>query len=317
VILDRRSFLRAAVSAGLLLSGCALHHQAIRVVATEPAPDVMAEFWKEPEDPAGRDLFWGPWGEEHAPRAEGRFEFRSRKSTGYSRGFDVKDEKGIKWSAKVGDEAQSEVVASRLMWAIGYHQPPVYYVPHWTLSGETGWAGPREPARFRAHLKELDDEGDWDWHHSPFTGTQPWRGALVMMLLLNNSDLKPSQNTLYRLKEPRAGVGRWYVVRDLGLSLGESGAIYPKRNDIDQFEKEPFIVKQEGQRLQFGYSGRWKELFKGLTPADIRWTCERLNRLSPHQWEEAFRAGGYPPELAARFIRRFQQKVEQGLALQG
>jgi hypothetical protein len=307
----------AAACVGLLLSGCTIRHQKIHPVATEPGPEAMAEFWKEPDDLATRDLFWGPWGEEHAPTASGRFEFRSRKSTGFSRGFDVEDEKGVKWSAKVGDEAQSEVVASRLMWAMGYHQPPVYYLPHWTLSGQTGWAGPQGPARFRAHLKALDDEGDWDWHRAPFTGTQPWRGALVMMLLLNNSDLKPSQNNVYELKEPRQGVRRWYVVRDLGLSLGESGARFPKRNDIDKFEQEPFIVKQEGGRLHFGYSGRWKELFTDLTPADIRWTCERLNRLSPRQWEDAFRAAGYAPDVAARFIRRFQQKIEQGLALQG
>lgn len=277
----------------------------------------MAEFWQEPDDLASRDLFWGPWGEKHAPRAEGRFAFRSRKSTGFSRGFEVEDERGVKWSAKVGDEAQSEVVASRLMWAMGYHQPPVYYVEHWTLSGKTGWAGPQAPARFRSKTKDLEEKGDWDWHHAPFTGTQPWRGALVMMLLLNNSDLKPSQNDLYELKERRDGVARWYVVRDLGLSLGETGALYPKRNDIAKFEKEPFVVKQEGQRLYFGYSGRWKELFEGLTPADVRWTCERLGRLSPRQWEDAFRAGGYTPELAARFIRRFHEKIEQGLALQG
>lgn len=313
----RRSFLRAAVSAAFVLSGCTIRHQPIRPPAAPPSAAVLAEFWQEPDDLAGRDLFWGPWGEKHAPKADGRFDFLSRKSTGFSRGFEVEDERGVKWSAKVGDEAQSEVVASRLMWAMGYHQPPVYYVEHWTLSGQTGWAGPQDAARFRSKVKELEERGDWDWHNAPFTGTQPWRGALVMMLLLNNCDLKPSQNNLFELKEPRDGVSRWYVVRDLGLSLGETGTMYPKRNDIAKFEKEPFIVKQEGQRLHFGYSGRWQELFKDLTPADIRWTCERLNRLSPRQWEDAFRAGGYTPELAARFIRRFHEKIEQGLALQG
>src|SRR6185503_4018045 len=183
----------------------------------KPNADVMAEFWKEPEDLASRDLFWGVGGRELAPDPESRFEFRGRKGTGFSRGFDVEDAKGTKWSAKVGDEAQSEVVSSRLMWALGYHQPPVYYLPHWTLSGDTGWAGPQEAARFRPEVKHLKAEGDWDWHQCPFTDSQPWRGALVMMALINNSDLKPTQNTVYVLPEPREGARKWYVVRDLGL----------------------------------------------------------------------------------------------------
>ena len=32
------------------------------------------------------------------------------------------------WSLKLGPEAQSEVVASRLLWAIGFHQPPTYWL---------------------------------------------------------------------------------------------------------------------------------------------------------------------------------------------
>ena len=301
-----------------LLAGpaCTIRHTPIHPPAGgEPSAEVMAEFWREPDDLATRDLFWGAGGEEHVPKAEGRFTFVSRKSTGFSPGFEVTDENGIKWSAKLGDEAQSEVTASRLMWAMGYHQPPAYYVPQWTVSGDTGWAGPQGPARFRPHLKELDDKGPWSWHECPFTGSQPWRGALVMMALFNNSDLKPDQNAIYELPEPREGARRWYVVKDLGQSMGASGRMYPKRNDIEQFEKEPFVVRNENGTLRFGYKGRWQELIKSLKPADVRWTCERLNRLSAHQWEEAFRAGGYAPELAQRFIHRFHEKIEQGLAL--
>jgi hypothetical protein len=37
--------------------------------------------------------------------------------------------------------------------------------------------------------------------------------------------------------------------------------------------------------------------------------------LTDQQWQDAFRAGGYAPELANRFIRRFKQKIDEGLAL--
>jgi hypothetical protein len=276
----------------------------------------MAEFWVD-VDPASRDLFWGPGGREHAPDPEGRWQFVARDSSGFSKGFDLKDERGTEWSAKVGDEAQSEVVASRLMWAIGYHQPPAYYLPRWTLHGDTGWAGPQGPARFRPSLSWMKRDGEWSWHENPFTGTRPWRGALVMMALINNSDLKPSQNTVYELDPPREAARRWYVVRDLGLALGETGTLWPKRNDIEEFEKQGFVLGVENGRVRFDYSGRWKELFRDLTPADVKWTCQRLDRLTPRQWEDVFRTTGYSPELAARFIRRFRQKIDQGLALPG
>jgi hypothetical protein len=298
------------------LAGCTLLSPSIHPTQPgPPSPEQMAQFWVEPDDLGARDLFWGPGGREQAPRAEGRWEFVSRKSTGYSRGFKARDENGIVWSIKVGDEAQSEVVSSRLMWALGYHQVPVYYVRAWTLSGPA-WAGPKEPGRFRPAPPDLKELGDWSWHQNIFVGTPAWRGALVMMAMLNNCDLKPSQNALYELPAPREGTNRWYVVQDLGLSLGGTKGFYPRRNDIATFERTGFILGVDGNRVRFDYSGLlWKELFRGLTPEDVRWTCSRLARLSDRQWEDAFRAAAYEPSVAARYIRRFHQKIEQGLRL--
>ena len=297
--------------------GCSA--KAIRPAEPPPSPDKMAEFWVEPADLAARDLYWGPGGKENAPPADEKWQFleRDNKTLGFSPGFDVKDSRGITWSVKQGPEAQSEVVASRLLWALGYHQPPTYYVRQWTMHGER-WAGPKDAARFRPNLPWMDRAGDWSWHESPFTGTQPWRGALVMMVLLGNSDLKPSQNTVYELAEPREGARRWYVMRDVGQAFGETGMIWPKRNDIDKWEKEPFIVGlREDGTVRFHYSGLWKELFRNLRPEDVRWTAERLARVSDRQLEDAFRAAEYDPELAQRFIRRLKQKIAEGLALKG
>ena len=39
-------------------------------------------------------------------------------------GYDVRDTNGMVWSVKLGPEAQPEVVASHLLWSIGFHQPP-------------------------------------------------------------------------------------------------------------------------------------------------------------------------------------------------
>ena len=47
----------------------------------------------------------------------------------------MRDDTGLEWSVKLGPEAQSEVVSSRILWAIGFHQPPTYYVERWSLTG--------------------------------------------------------------------------------------------------------------------------------------------------------------------------------------
>ena len=312
-----RAAVTVLISGVLLASACG--GKTIRPVAVPPTPEEMAQFWVEPADLASRDLFWGPGGKENAPPPDEKWQFEERdnKALGFSPGFDVKDSRGIEWSVKQGPEAQSEIVASRLFWALGYHQPPTYYVRQWTMHGEK-WAGPKDAARFRPNLPWMKRGGDWSWHEGPFTGTQPWRGALVMMALLGNSDLKPSQNTIYELREPREGAKRWYVMRDVGQALGETGMIWPKRNDIDKWEKEAFIegVREDGT-VRFNYSGLWKELFRDLRPEDVRWTAERLARISDRQLEDAFRAAEYEPELAQRFIRRLKQKIAEGLALKG
>ena len=42
--------------------------------------------------------------------------------------FDVRDAHGVEWSVKLGPEAQSAVVTSRILWALGFHPPPTYYL---------------------------------------------------------------------------------------------------------------------------------------------------------------------------------------------
>ena len=67
--------------------------------------------------------------------------------------------------------------------------------------------------------------------------------------------------------------------------------------------------------VQFDWRGRHGVLLEHITPEDVEWICSRLQALTDAQWQDAFRAGGYAPELADRFISRFKQKIAEGLAL--
>jgi hypothetical protein len=277
-------------------------------------PDQMAELWVEPDDVAARDLFHGPGGPELQPREGSTFAFDELDTTGFSRGYDVEDEEGREWSVKLGPEAQSEVVASRLLWAVGYHQPPTYLVRRWSLAGGPA-PGPQPPGRFRPDVRGARNTGDWSWHQNPFVGTRPFDGLIALNLLINNWDLKESNNKIYEVDSGGERTRR-YVVRDLGGAFGKSRWFpYGTRNDVEDFESQQYVLGVDDGRVRFDYHGRHRELLDGLTPQDVVWACERIARLTDRQLDDAFRAGGYDPATRARFIRKLKAKVAQGLAL--
>ena len=234
-----------------------------------------------------------------------------------SPGFGVTDEHGTEWSVKQGREAKVEVVMSRVLSAVGYHQPPVYYLPQWTISGGPA-PGVQTEARFRPKHTVLKDDGEWSWQQNPFIGTRPYNGLRVLMMLLNESDLKNSNNTLYEVKktaDAHTDARHWYVVRDIGTALGETGRIEPQRNDPNMFEQTKFINRVKDGHVQFNYHGRHQELADDITPADVRWMCDLLAQLRIEQWRDAFRAGGYDAATAERFIVRIREKIAEGHAL--
>lgn len=284
-------------------------------LATPPTAAQMAELWIEPE--RNRDLFWGVGGKRLAPDPNARYTVIEIKRTGYSRGYTVTSPGDREWSAKFPPEASTEVIASRMFWGAGYHQPPIYYLPEWHAESAPS-PNPQLPARFREKspdLHGLDSDASWSYYENPFVGTRQMNGMLVLHAMLGNSDLKDAQNALYTLEKPFDGASRWYVARDLGQTFGRTGALDPPRGDVVVFEETPFIRGVANGKVHFEYQGRHKELFENITPADVGWICDRLAALSDQQLTDAFRAGGYPKSLADRFIRRLKQKIAEGRAL--
>jgi hypothetical protein len=280
-----------------------------------PTSAQIAELWVDPG--RNRDLFWGVGGRALAPDPAARYTVIEMKRGGFSRGYTVKDPDGREWSTKFPPEAGTEVAASRILWGIGYHQPPVYYLPEWQASKATS-PNPQLPARFRERAPALHglESGDtWSYYENPFVGTRQLNGLLTVHAMLGNSDLKDLQNAVYTLTTPVEGVKRWYVARDLGQTFGRTGAIDPPRGDPDVFDETRFILGVEGGYVRFDYHGRHRVLFERISPADVRWVCQRLAALSDQQLQDAFRAAGYPKAVADRFIRRLEQKIAEGLQL--
>jgi hypothetical protein len=296
-------------TAGLVIA-CLSVIRSTLVAAPDPAP--IAELWVQPE--RDRDLYWGVGGKRLAPDPKMRYTVIEIKRGGFSRGYTVKDEKNREWSTKFPPEAAPEVAASRIIWGVGYHQPPVYYLAEWQAHKATS-PNPQLPARFRERtpdLHGLDADGIWSYSRNPFVGTRQLNGLLTIQAMLGNSDLKDTQNATYTLKEPFEGARRWYVARDLGQSFGRTGVLDPPRGDVEVFEQTPFIKGVVDGAVHFEYHGRHRVLFDRISPADVRWICDRLAQLTDQQLRDAFRAAGYPQVTADRFVRRLQQKIAEG-----
>jgi hypothetical protein len=300
----------------------ALALSAVSCSIKEPAavqPVRMAQLWEEPTDLAQRDLFLGVGGSKNAPDPNEMYEFKEQKAVGTQPGYDVKDSKGREWSVKLGAEARPEVAVSRLLWAIGYHQPSVYYLPRWTMVRD-GKKIIQTAARFR--LDDTKNLGEWSWRKNPFLHTRQLAGLFVYQVMVNNWDVKSQQNALYRLKDDddKKNPREQYMVKDLGASLGRTAwPVGGTKADPSGFEEEPFIDRVEGNRVHFAYQGAWLEpqLVRSITPSDVRWTAELLSRLTPKQWSDAFRAAGFGEAEANRYIGRLKQKITEGLTIDG
>ncbi len=318
-----RNFYAAILVTVAAVTACAPR---ARVANTTPAPaEKLAELWQLPQDIATRDLFHGAGGAGMVP-VGGMYTWVSTDTTGYSPGYDVRDQEGRTWAVKLGVEAQSEVVASRVLWAIGYHQPATYYVSNWQLSGGPG--GQQQGARFRLEADDAEVAGDWSWADNDFIGTQPYNGLIVANILLNSWDWKTSNNKIYRVKSGTSPPQR-YVVRDLGASLGKTSPsrllwILPisvrgfgqgTRNNVDDFESQGFITRVDENKVEFDFNTIYGSIVDLVRPADVRWTAQLLNRVSDAQWEDAFRAADYSPDVRARFIKKIKAKIAAGLAV--
>jgi hypothetical protein len=297
---------------GLVGIACSPVHSTVH---DPPSREQIAELWRQPEP--GRDLFWGVGGQALAPDPAARYRVIEIKRSGFSRGYTTIGPHDREWSVKFPPEAPTEVAASRIVWGVGYHQPPIYYLAAWNADRAPS-PNPQLPARFREKspdLHGLDGKGPWSYYQNPFVGTRELNGLLVLMAMLGNSDLKDQQNVVYTLKEPFEGTKTWYVPRDLGQTFGRTGVLDAPRGDPAVFEQTPFIKGIVQGKVQFDYRGRHKILFETITPADVRWICTQLRQLTTDQWRDAFRSAGFPEPIGDRFIRRMKQKIDEGLAL--
>jgi hypothetical protein len=263
-------------------------------------------LWTAPEDIEQRNLLLGAGGEEMKPDIS-RVTFIEQKSGGYSTKYRVKDAQGNEWVAKIGKEAQTDTAANRLLWALGYETEIAYLIPHLKIEGK----GEFDNVRLEARPANVKRRGNWMWENNPFQNTPEFRGLKILMVMLNNWDMKDDNNEILTMRGDTTGEGELrYIISDLGATFGKTGGVLSRsRNDIPDYVKAEFIKKVNGDKIDFHYSGKNQKLFEGLTVADAQWLNNLLKRLSDDQIKDAFRAANYSAEDVDLLAGAFRERI--------
>jgi hypothetical protein len=269
-----------------------------------PPPQGTPVLWQEPTDITSRNLLLGPGGEEMKPDLS-QVIWEETDGTGYSVKWRVRDGSGKKWVVKVGNEAQPETAAVRLLWAAGYATEINYLVPCVQIVNAPkprknvkrcegkGFAN----VRFEARPKELKRLDLWSWNKNPFQGTKEFQGLVVLMGLVNNWDLKDENNKIIYVPGEGGQDELRYIISDLGATFGKTGgAITHSRNEPEKYIKTGFVEKVESGRVKFDYHGKNTGLFENITVEQAKWIGDLLSQLSEAQVKDAFRAANYTPE---------------------
>jgi hypothetical protein len=270
-------------------------------------------LWLEPTDIGSRNLYLGAGGESMEPDLK-RVTLIKKEPGGYSTKYRVRDASGREWVAKIGKEAQSETAAVRLLWAVGYFSDVDYLVPSVRIEGLNKTF---QNVRFGARPKDVERISGWKWDDNPFVGRREFQGLKVMMALLNNWDIKDSNNTILVVRNENGKNDLRYVVHDLGGTFGKISHIprflqfKPDRNNPKAYAKSHLVDKVKDGRVRFHYSTKRSSLFKDITVDDARWIAGWLSRLSGQQIEDAFRAAHYNPDQVRMLVRGVRKRIDE------
>lgn len=272
-------------------------------------------LWRKPNDIGARDLFLGPGGTSMRPDLR-RITFIKEEKGGYSKKYRVRDGSSREWVVKIGKESQSETSAVRLLWGVGYLTEVNYLVPRVTIPGK----GTFTNVRFEARPEAWDRVGEWKWKTNPFTSTPEYQGLKIMMALINNWDLKDTNNVIVQVPTNRGNELR-YLISDLGATFGHASTtpilwrITRSRNNPKNYAKSDFLEKVKGNRVVLHFGGKNRGLMKDISVDDAVWLGSWLAQLSDQQVSDAFRAANYTPDQVELLTRTVRARTNELLSL--
>ena len=221
------------------------------------------------------------------------------------------DSKGVKWTAKFGEEDHSDTIAPRLAWALGFGAVEGYYLEKGPIQGidpnaklgilkdiiqpDGTFSG---GGRFKRHNKDFDTVEDakgedmtWDEAHNPGVPSEQLSGLLIFEVMVGNWDAQPKNCKIYHTDGP-SGSENWYIVSDLGATF--SGG--PKKKYVlADYQKDPSFVKSVSKdevELKFdAVIHSQAKLHQKIPLAHAQWFRKQLSKLTDEEIQAAFDAG--------------------------
>jgi len=294
-------------------------------------------LWHNPGAISALNLYGGQGGVGGQPVAP--FKFESEDMQGTNPKFEARDAMDTKWRVKLGDEARPEVVASRLLWALGYFVDDDYLIESATIQGlrmerGTKWINGQviQNARFEKRPDHESKVGIWRWKENPFSGSREFNGLRVMMAVMNNWDLKDVNNAVYSDNSTNREI---FLSSDIGATFGTNGISWTKersRGDVDTFQKSKFILHKNDSVVDFGTPAAPAPLLavnaksylmrhdlewigKDIPIADVRWIGSLLKQLTHQQLVDAFRAGHFHADEINRYVEVLEARIQELSAL--
>jgi len=314
-----------------------------KLEAVEPSGEITGTtvnvLWQQPPDLASRNLYYGPGGEAHQPH--GNFTFVKEDLKGSNPKFVVRDDDGVEWKIKLGAEARPETVATRLVWAVGYHADEDYFMPRVQVKEMPLYVhrgkdlvypdGSMYNARLEREDKPGKNLGIWKWRDNPFIGTREYNALRVLLSVMNAWDVKDINNEVRQIKLPGGERERIYEVSDLGVSFGAPGLEHyheQSRGNLEYYRRAKFFLKVTPDLVSFEsprrpaivawvnpphYISRLKLRWIGrnIPRSHARWMGELLAQLTPEQLHDAFRAAGYSPQDIEGFTAVLQSRIQE------
>ncbi|HEV2576029.1 MAG TPA: hypothetical protein VGU25_02350 [Acidobacteriaceae bacterium] len=302
-----------------------------------------ASLWRDPGSIADKDMFYGAGGKDGQPVPP--FKFLEEDMNGTNPKADVEDANGKKWRMKLGEEARPEVVASRLLWAVGYYVNDDYLIHVATVQGlDNMKRGAKRihngeqviDARFARKPGKDTKVGIWEWKNNPFRDTREFNGLRVMMAVLNSWDLKDVNNAVYTNKKTGRQI---FLVSDIGATFATNTLETHRSQDkgnVKNYVDSKFITKTTATTVDFGTPGAptgaliksggilaadyvkrkgFEWIGQNIPREDARWVGSMLGQLSHQQLVDAFRAGNFQPESIDQYVSVLESRIAQLKAL--
>ena len=260
-------------------------------------------------DVRNQDTYLGPGGTAMQPDLS-HIDFIKAEVGGHSKKFRIRDDAGNEWVAKVGDEAQSETAAVRLLASLGYYTEVNYLVPQLTIPGQGSFTN----VRLEARPQSVKRGANWSWGRTPFERTPQMQGLKIMMAFINNWDMKRVNNVIFH----DDGLDE-YVISDLGVSFGKTGSnglplfwrIGRSRNKPTDYARTRLVSGVSSNKVRIVYNGKNRSQMHNFTKEDARWLADLLLQLKDDQIRDMFRAANYSPDQVQTLTQAVKDRINQ------